>query len=93
MLAFNMVVPPLVRTALMARPANRGDVLEHIRCPVLVTHGDKDRILLVALGKFTAGTVPGAKLSLYEGIGHAPFWEDAPRFNRELVEFVRLANK
>jgi pimeloyl-ACP methyl ester carboxylesterase len=50
-------------------------------------------ILLVALGKFTASAVQGAKLSLYEGIGHAPFWEDAPRFNRELVEFVRLANK
>jgi pimeloyl-ACP methyl ester carboxylesterase len=88
-----MVVQPRVRVGLMARPANRGDVLEHIRCPVLVTHGVEDRILLVALGKFTASEVPGAKLSLYEGIGHAPFWEDAPRFNRELVEFVRLANK
>ena len=93
MLAFNMVVPPRVRTGLMSRPANRGDVLEHIRCPVLVTHGVEDRILLVALGKFTASAVPGAKLSLYDGVGHAPFWEDAPRFNRELVEFVRLANK
>jgi non-heme chloroperoxidase len=93
MLAFNMVVPPRVRAGLMARPANRGDILEHIRCPVLVTHGVDDRILLVALGKYTANAVPGAKLSLYDGVGHAPFWEDAPRFNRELMEFVRLANK
>ncbi len=93
MLAFNMVVPPRVRTGLMSRPANRGDVLKHIRCPVLVTHGVDDRILLVTLGKYTASEVPDAKLSLYEGVGHAPFWEDAPRFNRELMEFVRLANK
>jgi pimeloyl-ACP methyl ester carboxylesterase len=93
MLAFNMVVPPRVRSAVMGRPANPGDVLERIRCPVLVTHGEEDRILLVALSKYTASTVPGAKLSLYEGIGHAPFWEDALRFNRELMEFVRLANK
>ena len=92
-LAFNMVVPPRVRAAVMGRPANPGDALERIRCPVLVTHGEKDRILLAALGKFTASAVQGAKLSLYDGIGHAPFWEDAPRFNRELREFVRLANK
>ena len=65
MLAFNMVVPPRVRVGLMARPANRGDALELIRCPVLVTHGDKDRILLDALGKYTASAVaavPAANL-------------------------------
>jgi non-heme chloroperoxidase len=92
MLAFNMVVPGSVRAAIMARPSNPGDALAGIRCPVLVTHGVADRILLATLGKFTAATVPGAKLSLYEGIGHAPFWEDAPRFNRELAAFVRDAN-
>ena len=91
-LAFNMVVPPSVRAAVMARPPNPGDVLAGIRCPVLVTHGAADRILLATLGKFTAATVPGAKLSLYDGVGHAPFWEDTPRFNRELAAFVRSAN-
>jgi pimeloyl-ACP methyl ester carboxylesterase len=34
-----------------------------------------------------------AKLSLYDGIGHAPFWEDTARFNAELAAFVRAANK
>ena len=92
MLAFNMVVPAPVRAAITARPPNPGDVLPGIRCPVLVTHGAADRILLATLGKFTAATVPGAKLSLYDGIGHAPFWEDAARFNRELAAFVRGAN-
>jgi non-heme chloroperoxidase len=33
------------------------------------------------------------KLSVYEGIGHAPIYEDAPRFNRELTAFVREATK
>lgn len=37
--------------------------------------------------------VPGAKLSVYTGIGHLPFWEDAPRFNRELAEFVNAAQR
>jgi pimeloyl-ACP methyl ester carboxylesterase len=92
MLAFNMVVPPPVRKAIMSRPRNPGDVLAQLRCPTLVTHGIDDHILVVALGEFTAAAVPGAKLSLYEGVGHAPFWEDAPRFNRELAEFTRQAN-
>ena len=34
-----------------------------------------------------------AKLSVYQGIGHAPFFEDAPRFNAELAAFVRSAQK
>jgi pimeloyl-ACP methyl ester carboxylesterase len=93
MLAFNMVVPAYVRTAVLGRPPNPGDALALIRCPVLVTHGINDRVLLVGLGKFTAAAVPGAKLSLYNGVGHAPFWEDAPRFNHELAQFVRAVNK
>ena len=31
--------------------------------------------------------------SLYDGIGHAPFWEDTTRFNAELAAFVRAAGK
>jgi pimeloyl-ACP methyl ester carboxylesterase len=38
-------------------------------------------------------TPPGAKLSVYQGIGHSPFFEDAPRFNAELAAFVRSAQK
>jgi pimeloyl-ACP methyl ester carboxylesterase len=49
--------------------------------------------VLPAAAKYTAATIPGAKLSLYEGIGHAPFWEDTARFNAELAAFVRAANK
>jgi non-heme chloroperoxidase len=92
MLAFNMVVPPPVRAGVMGRPPNPGDALAEICCPVLVTHGEADHILLVGLGEFTAAAVKGARLSLYAGVGHAPFWEDTPRFNRELAEFVRAAN-
>jgi non-heme chloroperoxidase len=37
--------------------------------------------------------IPGAKLSIYPGIGHSPFFEDEPRFNAELAAFVRSAQK
>jgi pimeloyl-ACP methyl ester carboxylesterase len=50
-----------------------------------------DRIIAPAAGRYTASAVPGARLSIYEGVGHSPFFEDAPRFNRELAELTRAA--
>ena len=49
-------------------------------------------ITLNARAEYTAKTIPGAKLSIYDGIGHAPFYEDAARFNSELAAFVRAAS-
>jgi non-heme chloroperoxidase len=36
---------------------------------------------------------PGLSWSIYQGGGHAPFYEDATRFNAELAAFVRAAVK
>ena len=46
---------------------------------MLVTHGREDRNSKLGNSEYTAKTIPGAKLSVYDGIGHAPFYEDAPR--------------
>jgi pimeloyl-ACP methyl ester carboxylesterase len=89
MLAFNMVVPAIVRSHVLGRAPDDGAIMHKLTCPVLVTHGRSDRIILPALAEFSASSVSGAKLSLYDGVGHSPFWEDAPRFNRELAELVR----
>jgi pimeloyl-ACP methyl ester carboxylesterase len=45
------------------------------------------------MGRHTAAIIPGARYSEYQNIGHAPFWEDAPRFNRELAELARSARR
>jgi pimeloyl-ACP methyl ester carboxylesterase len=37
--------------------------------------------------------IPDAKLSVYQGVGHSPFFEATPRFNTELAAFVRSAQK
>jgi non-heme chloroperoxidase len=87
MLAFNMVVPPKIR-GWLRRPANYEPALKAVAVPTLVTHGVEDRILGIGLGKYLVATIPSAKGSFYDGIGHSPFWEDAPRFNRELIAFV-----
>jgi pimeloyl-ACP methyl ester carboxylesterase len=92
MLAFNMMVPPRVRANMGGRTLDIDAILVALKLPVLVTHGVKDRLLKVAAAQYTASKIPGAKLSLYEGVGHAPFFEDAERFNAELAAFVRAAN-
>jgi non-heme chloroperoxidase len=91
--AYTMLVPAKVRAAVMDRSRNTGDMLAKLKVPVLVTHGAMDRIIAPAAGDYTASAVPGATLSRYEGIGHSPFFEDAPRFNRELAAFARAAQR
>jgi non-heme chloroperoxidase len=93
MLAFNMMVPPKVRAGLSGRPLDGTDVMSKLAIPVLVTHGAEDKNAKVDTAKFTASVIPGSKLSIYDGVGHSPFYEDAPRFNGELAALVRAANK
>jgi len=93
MLAFNMMVPPKVRAGLSGRPLDVDDLLKSLKLPVLVTHGAEDKNSNLIAAEYTVKMIPGAKLSVYQGIGHSPFYEDAPRFNRELAAFVRMANK
>jgi pimeloyl-ACP methyl ester carboxylesterase len=92
MLAFNMMVPREVRAAMGGREFDADALWGRLALPVLVTFGVEDKILTLAGARHAAAVIPGARLSLYDGIGHAPFWEDAPRFNSELTEFVRGAN-
>ena len=88
---YNMLVSPGIRGAHLGRPASDGGILAKLDVPVLVTQGSEDKLVLRGLGELTAAAVPGARLSMYDGIGHAPFAEDAAHFNRELAEFVRAA--
>jgi non-heme chloroperoxidase len=93
MLAFNMMVLPKVRADLAGRPLDASEMMSKLKLPVLVTHGAEDRNARLGAGQYTASVIPGAKLSVYDGIGHSPFYEDAPRFNTELAAFVRAATK
>ena len=91
MLAFNMMVPRHVRLSLLGRPADYEAQIKALTIPVLVTHGALDKLVDVRMGRYTVATAPHAKLSIYENVGHAPFWEDAPHFNRELAELAQTA--
>jgi len=90
-LDYNMLVPAHVRAAHLARPPSDGAILSTIDVPVLVSQGDEDLLVTKGLGELTASLVPGARLSMYHGVGHSPFTEEPARFNRELAEFAAAA--
>ena len=90
-LCWNMVVPPAVRGALIAREIDGGDALSSLSVPVLVTHGRDDAIVLPAMANHTLSVCKTAVPSWYDGVGHMPFWEAAQRFNRELGELADRA--
>lgn len=93
-LAYNMLVPAAVRQAIAGwstDPAETVALLKKVRVPTLITHGRKDAIVLPSAAEMTAATIPGSRISWFDGCGHSPFCEDAPRFNRELADFVTSA--
>jgi pimeloyl-ACP methyl ester carboxylesterase len=53
---------------------DRTPALRHLRLPVTVLHGTADRLVRPAGGRATAAAIPGARLRMFEGMGH-----DLPR--------------
>ncbi len=45
--------------------------LAHVRAPTLVVHGDVDPLVRLEAGKDTAASIPGARLIVVSGMGHA----------------------
>jgi non-heme chloroperoxidase len=93
MLAYSMMVPPQVRGHMLKRPEPYEDALKKITVPVLVSHGLEDRVALMAAARYTTSVIPHARTSFYPNVGHMPFWENTPRFNRQLAEFVTQSNR
>jgi pimeloyl-ACP methyl ester carboxylesterase len=87
-LGYNIIVPPYVRQGLLSRVAVYDDLLPRLNKPVLITHGEADTIVSLGAAEQHAAALRQAQISFYPNVGHAPFWEDAPRFNRELRAFV-----
>jgi non-heme chloroperoxidase len=86
---FNAKTPVAVRKLLAGRAAPYEAVLRKISVPTLITHGAEDQISALAMSEYTRSCVPGATLSIFEGVGHSTFFEDPQRFNRELISLAR----
>lgn len=62
--------------------------LSRIGAPTRIVWGDADPCFGRADQDALRTGIPGAELSIYEGTGHNPHWEEPARFARELVDFV-----
>lgn len=64
-------------TAIVAS-GDRTTKLRGLRAPTLVVHGDADPLVRLAAGEATARAIPGARLLVLPGMGHAlpePYWD------------------
>ena len=50
---------------------SRKHALKDLSVPTLVIHGDADPLVPLECGIDTANSIPGAKLCIIEGMGHA----------------------
>lgn len=87
-IAYNMIVPPHVRSAMSGWAFDFAPAFAALDIPVLVTHGAEDKVIAPETARATAARIPGAQLSFYTGVGHTPFREAAERFDRELAALV-----
>ncbi len=65
--------------------------LGEIRAPTLLVWGDADAFFDRAQQERLLAGIPGARLALYEGVGHAPNWEEPGRFAADLRAFLDAA--
>jgi len=90
MTGFNMQCPPDIRKACRFRSEDyRPDHAKNTK-PTLLIHGAADRVITLPMHQEAVAAIPGATTHLYSNIGHAPFWEDAARFNADLAQFTTL---
>jgi 3-oxoadipate enol-lactonase len=65
-----------------------GAPVEAISVPVLVVHGDADRVVPVSNGRLLASCIPGAELAVLPGCGHVVHLEAPAELNRLVEEFL-----
>ncbi|HTU15446.1 MAG TPA: alpha/beta hydrolase [Solirubrobacterales bacterium] len=63
---------------------NRTRRLRKLDLPALVMHGSADRLVFTRGGRATARAIPGAKLRIYEGMGHDLPQQLWPQFAAEI---------
>ena len=67
---------------------DKRETLAKLNLPVLLIHGDQDRISPVGNSKFMQARIPQAKLCILNGVGHAPMFEASAIFNSHLRKFI-----
>ncbi|MCC6203237.1 MAG: alpha/beta hydrolase [Gammaproteobacteria bacterium] len=85
--AFNCMASLSARIGIRQRAAVPPDELAAVSVPVLIIHGDEDRIINPAATDRLATHLTDVRVERYAGCGHLPFIEQQQRFDADLVAF------
>lgn len=69
----------------------RTDYTPHLRritVPTLIVHGERDRLVPVAVARHAHDLLPDSRLRVFEDCGHWPQREKPEAFGRELADFL-----
>jgi pimeloyl-ACP methyl ester carboxylesterase len=89
---YDLVLRPGNREAFAAVTSvpfeDRTASLRTLHVPALVIWGDRDALIPVSDAARFAADIPGARLRIYEGLGHVPMQEDGPRTVADVRDFL-----
>jgi non-heme chloroperoxidase len=74
---------------LMIRDSDLRADLEKITIPTAIFHGKLDKLCPFELAEQLHKGIANSKLIAFENSGHALFLEERPKFNEELIRFIR----
>jgi pimeloyl-ACP methyl ester carboxylesterase len=74
------------------RPGEGAERIATIRTPTLVLWGRRDKLIPLSVGETFARTIPGARLVVFDDLGHVPHEEDPARTVKPVRTFLGLAN-
>lgn len=88
-----LAAPEMTRASLKGISVSARTTLPKVSVPVLLIQGDKDALVKPKMVEVARHLMPRAKVSRFRDAGHAPFFEQPARFNKELNLFVLAAVK
>jgi len=91
LLVINGMVPRELQIGIQRTARDESDAAWRLAPKLLASWGDQDAHTVYEMSRRLLDLHPSAQLSVYQGIGHAPFYEDATRFNKELASFINEA--
>jgi pimeloyl-ACP methyl ester carboxylesterase len=81
---YAVAVPVIMAQAQACMAHDTNERLSALTMPTLVIHGTADEMLPVDNGRLIAARIPGARLEIFEDVGHLFFWE-CPQRSAELI--------
>lgn len=79
---------PVIKTAVSLRDENLVNDLRSIRIPTAIFAGQQDKICPYDLAIEANKLISHSKLYSYENAGHAVYYDQLDRFNKDLVDFI-----